>query len=107
MIGQKGSPPTVLSEGTQRFRGREAQRMNIMAAVLVADAVKSTLGPRGMDKMLVDSLKDVVVTNDGATILREMDIDHPIAKMLIEVARTQETAVGDGTTTAVLLAGEY
>ena len=106
MSGQKGGPPTVLSEGTQRFRGREAQRMNIMAAVLVADAVKSTLGPRGMDKMLVDSLKDVVVTNDGATILREIDVDHPIAKMLIEVARAQETAVGDGTTTAVVLAGE-
>lgn len=106
MAGEKGGPPSVLSEGTQQFRGREAQRMNIMAATMIADSIKTTLGPRGMDKMLVDSLKDVVITNDGATILREMDVDHPIAKMLVEVARTQEMMVGDGTTTAVMIAGE-
>jgi thermosome len=106
MVGQKGGGPSVLSEGTQRFRGREAQRMNIMAATIIADSIKTTLGPRGMDKMLIDSLKDVVITNDGATILREMDVDHPIAKMLVEVARTQEMMVADGTTTAVMIAGE-
>ena len=106
MAGQKIGPPAVLSEGSERTSGRTALRMNIMAASVVADAVKSTFGPMGMDKMLVDSLGDVLVTNDGATIMREMDIQHPVAKMMIEVARTQEAVAGDGTTTAVMLAGE-
>lgn len=96
----------ILPEGSQRNTGRNAQRMNILAAKLVAEAVRTTLGPKGMDKMLVDSLGEVTVTNDGVTILREMDVDHPAAKMIIEVAKTQEEEVGDGTTTAVILAGE-
>jgi len=101
-----GQPVLILKEGTTRTRGRDAQEMNIMAAKIVAEAVRSTLGPRGMDKMLVDSLGDVVITNDGATILKEMDIEHPAAKMMVEVAKTQDEEVGDGTTTAVVLAGE-
>jgi thermosome len=96
----------VLKEGTRRERGKGAQFNNIAAAKAVADAVRSTLGPRGMDKMLVDSLGDVVITNDGVTILKEMDIEHPAAKMLVEVAKTQDEEAGDGTTTAVILAGE-
>ena len=96
----------ILKEGTERDHGKEAQSNNIAAAKAVANAVKSALGPRGMDKMLVDSLGDVVVTNDGATILKEVDIQHPAAKMLVEVAKTQDEEVGDGTTTAVVLAGE-
>lgn len=99
-------PVYILSEGTQRNTGKNAQRMNILAAKLVAEAVRTTLGPKGMDKMLVDSLGEITVTNDGATILREMSIDHPAARMLVEVAKTQEEEVGDGTTTAVVLAGE-
>src|SRR5512138_1037301 len=99
-------PVYILSEGTQRNTGKSAQRMNIMPAKLVAEAVRTTLGPKGMDKMLVDSLGEITVTNDGATILKEMSIDHPGAKMLVEVAKTQEEEVGDGTTTAVVLAGE-
>src|SRR5439155_813188 len=86
--------------------GKGAQFNNIAAAKAVADAVRSTLGPRGMDKMLVDSLGDVVITNDGVTILKEIDIEHPAAKMLVEVAKTQDEEAGDGTTTAVILAGE-
>ncbi|MFQ5816187.1 MAG: thermosome subunit beta, partial [Candidatus Hydrothermarchaeaceae archaeon] len=101
-----GVPVVVLPEGTQRSRGRDARRMNITAARAVGEAVKATLGPRGMDKMLVDSLGDVVVTNDGVTILKEMDIEHPAAKMMVEVAEAQEGEVGDGTTTAVVIAGE-
>ncbi len=101
-----GTPVLILKEGTQRTRGRDAQRTNIMVARVIAEAVKSTLGPRGMDKMLVDTIGDVVVTNDGATILKEMDVEHPTAKMMVEVAKTQENEVGDGTTTAVVLAGE-
>ena len=96
----------VLKEGTKRERGKGAQYNNIAAAKAVADAVRSTLGPRGMDKMLVDSLGDVVITNDGVTILKEIDIEHPAAKMLVEVAKTQDAEAGDGTTTAVILAGE-
>ena len=96
----------VLKEGTKRERGKGAQFNNIAAAKAVADAVRSTLGPRGMDKMLVDSLGDVVITNDGVTILKEIDIEHPAAKMLVEVAKTQDAEAGDGTTTAVILAGE-
>ncbi len=97
----QGQPILVLPEGTNRFIGRDAQRMNILAGT-----VRTTLGPKGMDKMLVDSLGDIVVTNDGVTILKEMDIEHPAAKMLVEVAKTQEDEVGDGTTTAVIIAGE-
>ena len=101
-----GTQILVLKEGTRRERGKGAQFNNIAAAKAVADAVRSTLGPRGMDKMLVDSLGDVVITNDGVTILKEIDIEHPAAKMLVEVAKTQDEEAGDGTTTAVILAGE-
>ncbi|MEM4206677.1 MAG: thermosome subunit beta, partial [Nitrososphaerota archaeon] len=93
-------------EGTSRSRGRTAQRNNIAAAKIIADMVKTTLGPKGMDKLLVDSIGDVIVTNDGATILEKMDVEHPAAKMIIEVAKTQDKTVGDGTTTAVIIAGE-
>ena len=99
-------PIYILPEGYQRTLGREAQKNNILAAKIVAETVRTTLGPRGMDKMLVDSMGDVIVTNDGVTILREMQIEHPAAKMLVEVAKTQEEEVGDGTTTAVVIAGE-
>jgi len=101
-----GTPVLVLPEKVSRYLGRDAQRMNIMAARAIAEAVRTTLGPRGMDKMLVDSLGDVTITNDGVTILDEMDVEHPAAKMMVEVAKTQEDEVGDGTTTAVVLAGE-
>jgi thermosome len=101
-----GQPILILKEGAERRRGRDAQSTNILAAKVIAESVKSTLGPRGMDKMLVDSLGDIVVTNDGVTILKEMDIEHPAAKMIVEVAKTQENEVGDGTTTAVVIAGE-
>lgn len=105
--GTQGVQPIfILSEGTSRTRGRDAQKNNIIAAKIVADAVRTTLGPKGMDKMLVDSLGDVTITNDGATILNEMQIEHPAAKMMVEVAKTQDEAVGDGTTTAVIIAGE-
>src|SRR3989449_3609130 len=106
MMPTSGTPIFVLKEGTRREKGKGAQFNNIAAAKAVADAVRSTLGPRGMDKMLVDSLGDVVITNDGVTILKEMDIEHPAAKMLVEVAKTQDEEAGDGTTTAVILAGE-
>jgi thermosome len=96
----------ILKEGAERKRGRDAQSTNILAAKVIAETVKSTLGPRGMDKMLVGSIGDIVVTNDGATILKEIDIEHPAAKMMVEVAKTQENEVGDGTTTAVVIAGE-
>ena len=99
-------PIFILKEGTTRTRGKSAQGNNIAAAKAIADAVRTTLGPKGMDKMLVDSMGDVVITNDGATILKEMDIEHPAAKMIIEVAKTQESHCHDGTTTAVVLAGE-
>jgi thermosome len=103
---QSIQPIFILPEGTLRTKGREAHKNNIAAAKLVADAVRTTLGPKGMDKMLVDSLGDITITNDGATILKEMQIEHPAAKMMVEVAKTQDEAVGDGTTTAVILAGE-
>ena len=106
MTNQSVQPIFILQEGTQRSTGRDAQRNNIMAAKAVAETVRTTLGPKGMDKMLVSSLGDVVITNDGVTILEEMQIEHPAAKMLVEVAKTQENEVGDGTTTAVVLAGE-
>ncbi|MEM7819577.1 MAG: thermosome subunit beta [Candidatus Aenigmatarchaeota archaeon] len=101
-----GQPILILPEGTLRSTGKDAQARNIMAAKAVADAIRSTLGPKGMDKMLVDSIGDITITNDGATILNEMDIEHPAAKMVIEVAKTQEDEVGDGTTTAVVITGE-
>jgi thermosome len=100
-----GQPVLILKEGSTRNRGRDAQRSNITAAIIVSEVVKSTLGPRGMDKMLVDSLGDVTVTNDGATVLDEVDVQNPAAKMMVEVAKTQDDEVGDGTTTAVILAG--
>lgn len=99
-------PIIVLKEGTRRERGKSAQFNNIMAARAISDAVRSTLGPKGMDKMLVDSMGDVVVTNDGATILKEVDVEHPAAKMMVEVAKAQDEECGDGTTTAVVLTGE-
>lgn len=99
-------PIIILREGTTREKGKGAQSSNIMAALAISDAVKSTLGPKGMDKMLVDSMGEVIVTNDGATILKEIDIEHPSAKMIVEVAKTQDEACGDGTTTAVILTGE-
>jgi thermosome len=99
-------PIFILPEGYQRTMGKDAQRSNILAAKQVAETVRTTLGPKGMDKMIVDSLGDVTVTNDGVTILEEMNIENPAAKMLVEVAKTQENQVGDGTTTAVVLAGE-
>jgi len=103
---QSGQPILILKEGTSRSRGREAQRNNIMAARVIAEAIRSTLGPRGMDKMLVDSLGDITITNDGAAILDEIDVEHPAAKMMVEVAKTQDDMVGDGTTTSVVVAGE-
>ncbi|MEM3695195.1 MAG: thermosome subunit beta [Candidatus Bathyarchaeia archaeon] len=99
-------PVLILKEGTSRTSGREAQRNNIMAAKIIAETIKTTLGPRGMDKMLVSSFGDVSITNDGATIMKELDVQHPAAKMLVEVAKAQDNEVGDGTTTAVVLAGE-
>jgi len=101
-----GQPILILPEKVQRYLGRDAQRMNIMAARVIAESVRTTLGPRGMDKMLVDNLGDVTITNDGVTILEEMDVEHPAAKMMVEVSKVQEDEVGDGTTTAVVLAGE-
>lgn len=105
MAGQ-GQPIFILREGSKRTRGRDAQNNNIMAAKAVAEAVRTTLGPKGMDKMLVDGMGDVVITNDGATILKEMDIEHPAAKMVVEVSKTQDDEVGDGTTSAAVVAGE-
>jgi thermosome len=107
MAGQLGGTPIIiLREGGERARGREAQSANISAAKAVAAAVRTTLGPKGMDKMLVDSLGDVVITNDGVTILKEMDIESPAAKMMVEVAKTVDSEAGDGTTTSVVLGGE-
>ena len=104
--GLTGQPILILKEGSNRRRGKDATLGNIQAARVVADVVKATLGPRGMDKMLVDSLGDVTITNDGHEILKEIDVQHPAAKMMVEVAETQDDEVGDGTTTAVILAGE-
>ena len=104
LTGQQ--PIIILKEGTTREKGKNARINNIMAAVAISDAVKSTLGPKGMDKMLVDTTGDVVITNDGATLLKEMDVEHPAAKMIIEVAKSQDQECGDGTTTAVILTGE-
>jgi thermosome len=101
-----GQPVIILKEGTDRSRDRDARRSNMMAAQVIAEVLKTTLGPRGMDKMLIDSLGDITITSDGATVLNEIDVQHPAAKMLIEVAKTQDDEVGDGTTTAVIFAGE-
>jgi thermosome len=101
-----GQPVLILKEGTSRSRGKEAQRNNIMAARVIGEVLKTTLGPRGMDKMLIDGLGDITITNDGAAILDEMDVEHPAAKMMVEIAKTQDDMVGDGTTTTVVLASE-
>ncbi|MBD3342727.1 MAG: thermosome subunit [Candidatus Lokiarchaeota archaeon] len=106
MAQLSGVPILILKEGTERKRGKDAQKNNIAAAIAVAEAVRTTLGPKGMDKMLVDSLGDVTITNDGATILDTIDVEHPAAKMIVEVAKTQDDKVGDGTTTSVIIAGE-
>ena len=105
-MGQEQSQDQLLAQGTERSQGRTAQRMNILAAKLIGETVRTTLGPQGMDKMIVDMMGEATITNDGATILREMNIEHPTAKMIVEIAKTQEHEVGDGTTTAVVLAGE-
>ncbi len=104
MLG--GTPIYILKEGTERETGKSAQQKNIEAAKAISDTIKTTLGPKGMDKMLVDSMGDVTLTNDGVTILKEMDIAHPAAKMMVEIAKSQDQECGDGTTTAVVLAGE-
>lgn len=101
-----GRPVLLLKEGTERKRGKNALKNNITASLAIAQAVRTTLGPKGMDKMLVDSLGDITVTNDGATILDELDVEHPAAKMMVEIAKTQDEKVGDGTTTVVILGGE-
>jgi archaeal chaperonin len=102
---REGLPVILLKEGTRENKGREAQKNNIMAAKLIADIISTSLGPRGMDKMLVDSIGDITITNDGATILKEIDVQHPAAKMMVEVAKATDSEVGDGTTSAVVLAG--
>jgi archaeal chaperonin len=106
LAGLSGVPIIILKEGSKRETGKDAQRKNILAAKAVAQAVRTTLGPKGMDKMLIDGSGDATITNDGATILREMDIEHPVAKMIVEVARAQDDEIGDGTTTAVIIAGK-
>ncbi|MEE9459737.1 MAG: thermosome subunit beta [Candidatus Bathyarchaeia archaeon] len=106
MASLTGTPIVVLKQGTTRSKGRETQRSNITAAKVIGEIVKSTLGPRGMDKMLVDTLGDVTITSDGATVLDEIDVQNPAAKMIVEVAKTQDDEIGDGTTTAVILASE-
>src|SRR6266513_2994143 len=100
-----GMPVIILKEGTKENKGKDAQKNNITAAKVISEIVKTCLGPRGMDKMLVDSLGDVTITNDGATILKEIDVQHPAGKMMVEVAKSVDNEVGDGTTSSVLLAG--
>ncbi|MEM3010123.1 MAG: TCP-1/cpn60 chaperonin family protein, partial [Candidatus Nitrosocaldaceae archaeon] len=100
-----GVPVIILKEGAKETKGKDAQKNNIAAAKLIAEMVKSALGPRGMDKMLVDTLGDVTITNDGATILKEIDVQHPAAKMMVEIAKAVDNEVGDGTTSSVVLAG--
>jgi thermosome len=104
-VTSSGQPVLILKEGTSQTKGRDAQKNNIMAAKIITEIVKSSLGPRGMDKMLVDGMGDVTITNDGATILKELDIQHPAAKMMVEISKTTDQEVGDGTTSAVILAG--
>ncbi|MEM1768852.1 MAG: TCP-1/cpn60 chaperonin family protein, partial [Desulfurococcaceae archaeon] len=101
-----GIPVLILKEGTQRTAGRDALRANIMAARAIAEMIKTTYGPKGLDKMLVDALGDVTITNDGATILDKAEIQHPAAKMLVQIAKSQDSEVGDGTKTTVIFAGE-
>src|SRR5438552_10889190 len=98
-------PVLILKEGTRENKGKDAQKNNIAAAKLISEIVRTSLGPRGMDKMLVDTLGDVTITNDGATILKEIDVQHPAAKMLVEISKATDNEVGDGTTSAVVLAG--
>ncbi|MCW4050370.1 MAG: thermosome subunit beta [Candidatus Bathyarchaeota archaeon] len=105
-MSAQGQPIIILKEGTERSTGRDARGSNIMAARIVSEAIKTSLGPKGMDKMLVDSFGDVTITNDGATMLKEMDVQHPAAKMMVEVSKTQDDEVGDGTTSVVILTGE-
>src|SRR6059058_2454864 len=100
-----GVPVLILKEGASQTKGRDAQKNNIAAAKLIAEIVRSSLGPRGMDKMLVDTLGDVTITNDGATILKEIDVQHPAAKMMVEVSKSVDNEVGDGTTSSVVFAG--
>src|SRR6187549_378721 len=100
-----GMPVLILKEGASQTKGRDAQKNNIAAAKLISEVVKSSLGPRGMDKMLVDGLGDVTITNDGATILKEIDVQHPAAKMMVEISKATDNEVGDGTTSVVVLAG--
>src|ERR671936_641908 len=100
-----GMPVLILKEGASQTKGRDAQKNNITAANLIAEIVRSSLGPRGMDKMLVDTLGDVTITNDGATILKEVDVQHPAAKMMVEISKATDNEVGDGTTSVVVLAG--
>src|SRR5256885_4987956 len=102
---QGGIPVIILKDGAQQTKGRDAQKNNIQAAKLIAEIVKTSLGPRGMDKMLVDSLGDVTITNDGATMLKEIDVQHPAAKMMVEISKATDNEVGDGTTSGVILAG--
>ena len=106
MIGQGQVPVIILKEGTERTKGKDAQKNNIMAATIVADTIKSTLGPKGMDKMMVDSLGDILISNDGATLLDEIDVQHPAAKMIVQVAKAQDMETGDGTTSSVVITGE-
>ena len=106
ILSEATVPVLILKEGATRTRGRDAQRNNILAAKIITETIRTTLGPEGMDKMLVSGMGDVVITNDGATIMKELDVQHPAAKMLVEVAKSQDNEVGDGTTTAVVLAGE-
>ena len=106
MATQGNRQVIVLKEDTKRSRGKDARKSNMMAGMIVAEVLKSTLGPRGMDKMLIDSMGDITITSDGATVLNDIDVQHPAAKMIIEVSKTQDKEVGDGTTTAVIFAGE-
>ncbi len=101
-----GQPIYIMKEGTERTTGKDAQRNNIIAARAVAEAIRSALGPKGMDKMLIDNFSDVTITNDGATILKNIEVNHPAAKFIIDLAKTQDQETGDGTTTVVVLAGE-
>src|SRR5208283_1919124 len=105
-MSAQGMRVMILKEGSERTTGKDAQRNNILAAKVITETIKTTLGPQGMDKMLVSGMGDVVITNDGATIMKELDIQHPAGKMLVEVAKSQDNEVGDGTTTAVVLTGE-
>src|ERR671935_1483310 len=104
---QQQVPIVLLKEGTTETKGNQAQRNNITAAKTVAEIVRTSLGPRGMDKMLVDSLGDVTITNDGAAILKEIDVEHPAAKMMVEISKSTDNEVGDGTTSTVVLAGSF